>query len=279
MARIVSDRNPGVRLSFYVLKPRGYKNIFCREDALTPTMARCKQTTRNAYEGGKSPRKTIRLPTRPAADDVSAEAKQQEEGTKIKLLPGYTSSDTEYSSDFDNENSSSRKDGGGSETTVSPQYRPLPESSSPSSSDCGKTIASEQDDWSVASSDIQVSTSPAGHAGHAQKSVIATEPGGNRSPPSDGPYYIHLSGSGFVEIRVVPQDRLVWEEESGEETEDATGRKIEVTGETKLECQVTQQVYHANGEHTERNWTRTLGGMCNWWWWACTIAYRCLRCV
>ena len=101
----------------------------------------------------------------------------------------------------------------------------------------------------------------------------------NVSPPSGGPYYIHLSGSGYVEFSV-PQDRLVWEEEeSGSEAEDETGnRRIDVTGESKLECQVTQQVYNASGELNENKWSRKLGGMYNWWWWACTIAYRYLRC-
>jgi hypothetical protein len=236
-------------------------------------MARTKQTTRP--EGGRSPRKTIRLERRPAADDVSSEAKQEEEGTRKGLLGlSYSSSETEDSGDGDN--SSSGKDGGGSESTGSPDYLPSKPYPSPNNSEDASTVASATDDWSLNSTDTQVSTGP---AGHAQKSVLATEPGGNVSPPSDGPYYINLSGAGFVEIRV-PQDRLVWEDDSGEETENATAqRKMDVTGETTLECQVTQQVYDANGEHYENKWTRKLGGMYNWWWWACTIAYRCLRCV
>jgi hypothetical protein len=239
-------------------------------------MARCKQTTRP--EGGRSPRKTIHLEPRPVADDVSSEAKQQEEGMRERLLPaGYTTSGSDGEEEHLCVSTASKGSAGESESTDgSPQYSAPKEVSSPSSSECGKTVASVTDDWSGNTTDIEDTK---GSAGHAQKSVIATEPGRNVSPPSGGPYYIQLSGSGYVEISV-PQDRLVWEEESGEETEDATGkRKIQVTGETSLDCLVTQQVYDANGAHYEQKWPRPLGGMCNWWWWTCTIAYRCIRCV
>ena len=230
-------------------------------------MARCKRTSRDAVEGEQCPRKTIRLPERSAEDDLSAEAKQEEEEA-MRNGPF-----TNYTSESDGtENSSvaaveSVEIDGGSGSDKSPQYTDPTIYSSPTNSTA--TLASATDDWSVNSTDHKDSSSPSGHA----QNVKTTELGG--IPPSEGPYYINLSGSGYVEIRV-PGDRLVWGDESGEETGQ---RNIEVTGKNKnVQCKVTQRVYGADGEHSESVWWRTMAGMYIWWW-ACTITYRCVGCA
>ena len=100
---------------------------------------------------------------------------------------------------------------------------------------------------------------------------MGTEAGGNVSPPEmTDPFYIQLNGIGYVEIRV-PVDRLRWGEESGEEPGEPN---IEVTGETNVQCKVTQRVYGADGEHSLAEWMTSVAGMYIWWW-ACTIVCGC----
>ena len=109
---------------------------------------------------------------------------------------------------------------------------------------------------------LRQSSGPGGHAQEPKKSATATESGGGTgSAPPNGPYYINLPGSGYVEVEV-PADRLKWEEKSAKETGDISSiRNIAVKGQTGLVCQITQQVFNGTGAMLSEKWTRKLKGM------------------